>query len=90
MAVSVKCTGVSFDAQGQLFINWDDGTQQEFASAAAAFNSCVQLDSDPETARKILIGEWLRQEPSGANASTHIVNKTCVFNCTSPQRITIQ
>lgn len=89
MAVSVQCTGVTRGEAGQLFVNWDDGTQSEYGSVSQAFNACVEMDSDESLARKFLIGDWLRRDPSGANPSQFIVGKTCVLAATAVDKVTI-
>jgi hypothetical protein len=89
MAVSVKCTGVSNGAAGQLYINWDDGTQTEYPSVPSAFNSAVDMDSNPDNAKKFLIGNWLRLDPAGVNPQEHIIDRTCMVNCTATDKVKI-
>lgn len=75
MAISATVTGVVYETNGQVFINFSDGTQLEFANRDALINHASSLETDAQWAKSALIRAWLHRSEDASNP-TWITGRT--------------
>lgn len=83
MGCSVTCQSAAKSETGVVTVTFGDGSQKEYASLSDAYNDTFTLDSDVEHAKKWLIAEWLRWDPTGSNPEQFANGKTILLNAGS-------
>jgi hypothetical protein len=71
-----KVTGVKTSKAGRWYVDFDDGTQLEFASLEA-LQQYGSVDESGEDDRKFTIRSWIAQDPKAEKVAT-VVGKTPV------------
>ena len=91
MAVSVTLTKVIKEPapSTRCIINFSDGTQMEFDSIASVIANISTLDSDPDVARKMLIGWWVGRDANLSNPNL-VEGKTLTFDLQAPNLLRVQ
>lgn len=82
-------TGVSIGVDGAITFQFSDGESKEFADLTQLYNECKPIDTEVETAKKMICLKAYRNSPDGANLST-MVGASCAidFNADIPVVLT--
>lgn len=77
--INVALTGVTVGGSGSVTASFSDGENTEFASWEDLKASCVDIDTDGATARKMLLALTVARSPDGAD-KTNMVGGSCAIN----------
>ena len=69
MPVTVTCTSVVKNPDGSFDVNWGGGVGHNYPSLEAMKDAALVVDTDPDTARRLLLAAWLRQDPDASDVN---------------------
>lgn len=69
MAISITCTNVVKNPDGSYQVDWSNGTGNNFNNVQEIKDYSLDIDADPEIVKRMLLSQWLQQDPAGVNVT---------------------